>query len=205
MTGVFLIGVAAIILSLLIGLAGKAGWLERFDMPVMRAGQMVVGQTPPRAIAVARFITHLGDPGIRSVFVIAAGVTLVAREYGRSAGIYLAAVVITITGYTIAKHLFARPRPRLNEWLTSPTDPSYPSGHSAGAVVILVLAAMLITGKGLVPGAMAIALAIGWSRVAMGVHWPSDVVGGWLFGGGGALIGAAAVKHWGDHPPPIFG
>jgi membrane-associated phospholipid phosphatase len=200
----FVAGVLSILASLLLGLAGSRGWLAGIDLPLMRAGAMIDGVTPAWGVSVARFVTHLGDPGIRTVFIVIAAVTLVAREYGRSAGIYLAAVVLTISGYTIAKHAFARPRPHLTDWLTSPTDPSFPSGHAAGAVVVLVLAAALITGRGLVPAMMAVAFAIGVSRVAMGVHWPSDVVGGWLFGAGGAMIGYAAVQRFGNHVSPLF-
>lgn len=197
-------GVASILASLLIGFAGTRGWLEAIDLPLMRAGAMIDGVTPAWGVSVSRFVTHLGDPGIRTGFIVLAALVLVVREYGRSAGIYVAAVVLTISGYTVAKQVFARPRPHLTEWLTSPTDPSYPSGHAAGAVVVLVLAAALISGRGLVPTTVAIAFAIGCSRVAMGVHWPSDVVGGWLFGAGGALIGYAAVQRFGNHVTPLF-
>jgi len=202
--GFLIAGIVSILASVAIGLAASKGWLQPFDLPIMRAGAMVEGVTPQWGIASARFVTHLGDPGIRTGLIIIAALILVARESWRAAAIYVAAVVVTIASYSWAKQAFDRPRPKLTEWLSTPTDPSFPSGHSAGAVVVLVLAAALIGGRGLVPAMTAGAIAIGCSRVAMGVHWPSDVIGGWLFGAGGAMIGYAAVQRWGNHGAPLF-
>ncbi len=190
-----LAGAAALVLSLLLGAAATRGMLACIDTPLMQAGT-----TPAWAIRLARVFTHMGDPGVRSLIVIGIAALLIARQNGRMAGLYVLTCVLTITGYTLAKRVYGRARPQLTPWLSSPTDPSFPSGHAAGATVVLVLAALLIDQSGLVPAALALATGIGLSRIALGVHWPSDVVGGWLFGGGAALLGYAAALRIGDVP-----
>ncbi len=195
MNPLLLIGVAALLLSLLVGIAGTRGMLVRADVPLMQAGAMVVGETPAWAIAGARLFTRMGDPGVRSVIVIGMAAFLIGRQNLRIAGLYVVTCFVTIAGYTIAKRAYMRPRPRLTPWLAGPTDPSFPSGHAAGAAVVLILAALLIEQRGLVPTAFALVIGIGLSRIAMGVHWPSDVLGGWLFGGGAAMIGYALAMR----------
>ncbi len=188
------LGIAAIVFSLLIGLMANRGMLARYDDPVMRAGAMVEGQTPVWAITAARSVTHLGDPVARTLIAIIAFALMVARRSAVSGGLYLLVVGLGVLAYTGLKQAYARPRPHLTTWLTGPVDPSFPSGHAGGAMLVLLLAAMLLGGRGLIPVAVGVALLIGLSRVAMGVHWPSDVVGGWLFGGGVAMIGYAMIR-----------
>jgi len=64
---------------------------------------------------------------------------------------------------------------------------SFPSGHSAGSMIFFLTLALLLFHRGrwrhlAVAAAVAASLLVGISRVMLGVHWPSDVVGGWAFG-----------------------
>lgn len=97
---------------------------------------------------------------------------------------------------TVLKFLFRRTRPE-QEWLRtdrrprrSPTSSSFPSGHSASAAAFVTGVAMesLPAGAALAP----VGLAVGYSRVHVGVHYPGDVVAGFAVGAGLA----AATQHW---------
>jgi undecaprenyl-diphosphatase len=84
----------------------------------------------------------------------------------------------------------ARPRPPLADWVSVAGGPAFPSGHTTAATIFAascawVIAARVAEGwpRRLVwLGAVLFAMAVGWSRVWLGVHWPTDVLGGWLWG-----------------------
>ena len=121
---------------------------------------------------------------------------LIYRQSWRSAALFVVTVGLSITGHSVAKEVFARPRPDLVPRLDFADTYAYPSGHAAGAMVILLLGALMLGGRKSVVAAILVAVAIGLSRVALGVHWPSDVIGGWMFGGGAALIGYYVARQF---------
>ncbi len=81
------------------------------------------------------------------------------------------------------KDLIHRPRPPIADRLEHVTSWSFPSSHSAGTMMTGVAIALAARGgwAGLLVALLA-AATIGWTRAALGVHWPSDVLAGWGFG-----------------------
>ncbi|MBI2849468.1 MAG: phosphatase PAP2 family protein [Chloroflexi bacterium] len=131
--------------------------------------------------------------GWRSVLVVIVIGILVWWRAGR-----LEAILIPVAGLltlinTILKLAIERPRPSadLVRVLSHERDYGFPSGHAFFAILVLGLLAYLvfINMKNnrlrtiFLVGLIALILLIGASRVYLGVHWPSDVVGGYLIGG----------------------
>ena len=86
----------------------------------------------------------------------------------------------------LLKTLFDRPRPDLWEWLITETSFSFPSGHSvASAALAMCIVLILWRTKWRLTaliGAPIYMAIVGLSRMYLGVHYPSDVIGGWLLG-----------------------
>ena len=94
------------------------------------------------------------------------------------------------------KHFFLRQRPTLLSHLEKVSSSSFPSGHAmASASLYLTLA--FVAGRekkraGLLAGSGALALSVSASRVFLGVHWPTDVLGGFALGTAWACLTEAA-------------
>lgn len=152
----------------------------------------------PRIEEMARDITSLGG------FTILTGVSLISLGVAIFSGrtkLALFALLSVIVGMTVMNQLkkgFDRPRPDLVEHATLVHNASFPSGHSMmAAMVYLTLGILLARTQRkkrlrafIVTISVLITLCVGISRVYLGVHWPTDVVAGWMLGG------AWAVGFW---------
>jgi membrane-associated phospholipid phosphatase len=188
-------GAGHVLTSLVLGVVAMSGALKATDTAIFKALAMTHRHTADWAISVAQFVTRLGDPGTRSIFIVLLLCAVIYRRSWRAATVFLVTVALSITVHSVMKEAFGRTRPGLVPWLDTAETYAYPSGHAAGAMVVLLTGALLLGGRQSVLVALLVAVAIGLSRIALGVHWPSDVIGGWTYGGGMAMIGYAVAQR----------
>jgi YegS/Rv2252/BmrU family lipid kinase len=128
--------------------------------------------------------------------VLLGAIAVVIKGY-RRAGIWTAIVILLARlGYAMAKDIVDRPRPHWAHPVAHVDGSSYPSGHAtviaAAAAIAVLLASMLIRRRGLrrtaIFGALTAAALVGLDRLLLGVHYLSDVIGGYLLGGTIALV-----------------
>lgn len=141
-------------------------------------------------------LTVLGNPDILALLgLIVLGYLAMLREW-RTALVFAIALVGGGLGSTLLKHAFERARPEVITRLVEVASPSFPSGHSLmAAVVYPTLGAMLarlvqhVRLKLYLLGvSIVLMVLIGASRVYLGVHYPSDVLAGWMLGLGWATL-----------------
>jgi undecaprenyl-diphosphatase len=133
-------------------------------------------------------VSNFGGGEVRAAIGLLAAAFLWFRRRGRDAVILLSVALIQTGTNSALKALFARVRPDLYTHLDRTFDLSYPSGHSAQNAALYLLIALLIDRR-LLWIAAPLAILIGLSRVVLGVHWPTDVLGGWMEGAAFALLG----------------
>jgi undecaprenyl-diphosphatase len=173
-----LVALAAIWLTMLV--SGR-GPLDRAIYEAMYAGRK------PVLAGIAHIFTALGEPTV----LITVGV-LMALWLWYKGHRHLPAAIIGITmvgrGLTeLQKYWIARGRPDLETHLVVVKTSSFPSGHATGSMIFyLTMALVLAQGarwrRLAVAAAILMSMLVGISRVMLGVHWPSDVIGGWAFG-----------------------
>lgn len=141
-------------------------------------------------------ITALGGAPVLGLTVAAVVGFLLLQGMQRTSLFVLAASAGGWGLNAVLKNLFARPRPEIVPHLREVMSLSFPSGHAmASAAVYLTLGAMLMrisTSRATKFYFMAVAalatLLIGASRVYLGVHYPTDVLAGWLMGLSWAIL-----------------
>lgn len=144
-------------------------------------------------------VTQLGSAivTIGAMAIAAAWLAFVRRV--RSA----VALAVTVLAGRISveglKLLVDRPRPAADGWAVSIHSLSFPSAHSANAMITWLAVALIALPRRWravgIAAALAIALAVGLTRPFLGVHWPTDVIGGWSFGGAWVMAALIATDR----------
>ena len=197
---------AAVFLALATQLSA-GGALSRADQALIDALQ---AHLPPAVLPAFAAVTHLADAATRTVLGIAVALLLLVRKQPALAagwGVALAGNGWLTRGL---KQLYGRSRPLFQDGFGIEQGQSFPSGHSAGAVVMFGMLAYLACcllpvrwHRKVLVMAMALALAVGASRVFLGVHFASDVIAGFASGAVWLLLcirGLALWRAWRGRP-----
>ena len=161
-------------------LAGT-GTLDRLIYEALYAGHR------PLLLALARFFTAMGEPTVLIAAGAAGALWLWYAGRGRLCVVLLVIALIGRGLSEVQKYEVARVRPALEPHLVVVKTQSFPSGHASSSMIFYLTLAIALTAgtrwhRAAAAGAVVLSLLIGTSRVMLGVHWPSDVIGGWAFG-----------------------
>lgn len=200
-------------LALALGLAALSGFVEvadellegslaRLDEVILHA---VADRRSALLTAAALNVTALGSGIVLTLFTALTALAFHRLGWRRSARLQLLAGAGGAALTTVLKNAFERERPSVVPRLVEVLGYSFPSGHSLASAAVYGTAAVLVgvharrlADRALVATVAALGLlAIGGSRIYLGVHYPSDVVGGyaaglaWAF----AVLAAGALER----------
>ena len=176
------------------------GETSGFDRAVLLAFRQTVDPSltigPLWLRETARDITALGGFTVLTLVAIAAVAVLLVYARRREALVFATTAIVAQIASEAIKHFVGRVRPSFVTQYDMTSSSSFPSGHSMMAPAVYFTLAAIIAAGELRPGArwllmagsVVLVVAIGVSRVYLGVHWPTDVVAGWALGSAIALV-----------------
>ena len=156
-----------------------------------------------------RDVTALGGFTVVSLVTIVAVLAFLIHGRRRHALVLAGTVLLAEVSSDVAKAFYARARPDLVPHGSYVYSASFPSGHSALSAATFLTLAVLIASLEPRRGtkamvfvlALGLVAAIGFSRIYLGVHWPSDVLAGWSLGAAWALGAWTVLRRIARRPP----
>lgn len=191
---------AMMLLALVIalGYAVNAGHFRAFDLAVSHALNLERGVSPDWLILLMQGLSWIGG-GIQRYIIVGILTVALWRWWGSGAALAMGiTTLVSALTSDVMKYFFARVRPDLVTQLDPISSPAFPSGHANNAAVVYILFIMLVP-QARHPlwqlAAAAMILLTGLSRILLGVHWPTDVIGGWMLGTAYALMAGAVISY----------
>lgn len=184
-------GIAALLLFVLLGYTVKfyPDQLTAFDSTIQN---LVRGDLPAWATTFFKSITVLGNTSSQVVWIaLFAGYFFFGKNWRAESCLVLTSGSLAGGLILLLKNLYARPRPAI-EWLIEEHGFSFPSGHTTGAMMIfgaLLIVLIQRMDKSKLKQALQFLLVglivlIPLSRIYLGVHYPTDIIGGLSLGYG---------------------
>lgn len=164
-------------------------WIIRLHHHDERALHAMVLRRHPRLDRAMHAVTHLGDAAV--TIGVTLGLLLATAPALRNAGMRAAfALVASHAVVQLLKRTVTRARPRMPEGFAALVQPpdrfSFPSGHAASSLAVALAAVLAPPASAAL---VALALVVGLSRCYLGVHYPGDVIAGWML----AVLGRIAA------------
>ncbi|MBC6989666.1 phosphatase PAP2 family protein [Hymenobacter sp. BT491] len=151
------------------------------DQPIL---QWLHRQESPALDKLAVALTTVGGPEVMTIIAGVIALSLLVRHYRMQALFFTLSVGGAVVLNVLAKTIFGRPRPALWVSIAPAKFYSFPSGHAMGSAALAAALAFLLWRSpwrwvvGMAGGLFA--LGVGLSRMYLGVHYPSDVLAGWV-------------------------
>ncbi|MEJ7597920.1 MAG: phosphatase PAP2 family protein [Kofleriaceae bacterium] len=203
------LAIVGVLIMIFLKLGSEVGELDtdEFDNAVLLA----MRHTPDDPIGDARVeaavshISALGSGVVTGLIVLILALYFALDGRWRYAMLLLATAIGTGIAMAVLKAAYGRPRPSVVTGIGTPESMSFPSGHSMISMALYLTLGMLLAQSQerrrlkifAIATSAVLALAIGLSRIYLGVHYPTDVLAGWTAGASWALICGLVLRRVG--------
>ncbi len=183
--------------------SGHSESIDSAGLLFWRRGETLLPKGPLWLLEGVRDLTALGGVFLRTFVAFGALTALLFLRLRREALLLAATVAGGWIVNSLVKLMIGRPRPLIVPHLTEAGGQSFPSGHSFNSAVVYIAIALAFAAMSpkrsvrwtLIGLAIVLSMTVAFTRVWLGVHFPSDVMAGWLGGAGWAFLATAILQR----------